>query len=360
MTGPVDGPAGDDPAAVPTGDPSASPVLGPPEGPGAPVVTPASRPGLQTFSLEGRRAPGLYLVGWLATAMGGPLLGVAIVSGSGGLGGLVVAVVGALLLGLGLTAAAGAQAIERRDRSDLAYRGPSPFLVFGASVPLTLLIELPFQLAGLDLRTPVGTLIGVSLIGAVWLGLLGMTVVGTGALGWSEIATGVLAAPPMRIAGDLLIGAAAAIPVILATSIVAAILVSVMGVTPEGPIAPPTDAPALVLGLLAAAVVAPISEELFYRGFATTAWLRSFGARRAIIEGGLFFAFVHVLTLSGSDFDHAGRAAVVAFGSRIPVAFALGWIFVSRRSLAASIGLHATFNGVLVILSAAAVSGGAT
>ena len=369
MTGPVDGPAGDDPAAVPTGDdqapaptgdPSTSPVPGPPEGPGAPVVPPASRPGLQTFSLDGRRAPGLYLVGWLATAMGGPLLGVAILSGSGGLGGLVLAVVGALLLGLGLTAAAGAQAIERRDRHDLAYRGPSPFLVFGASVPLTLLVELPFQLAGFDLRTPVGTLIGVTLIGAVWLGLLGMTVVGTGALRWSEIATGIVGTPPARIAGDLLIGAAAAIPVILATSIVAAILVSVMGVTPEGPIAPPTDAQALILGLLAAAIVAPISEELFYRGFATTAWMRSFGARRAIIEGGLFFAFVHVLTLSGSDFDHAGRAAVVAFGSRIPVAFALGWIFVSRRSLAASIGLHATFNGLLVILAAMAVSAGPT
>ena len=271
-----------------------------------------------------------------------------------------VFVVGALLLGLGLTAAAGAQAIERRDRHDLAYRGPSPFLVFGASVPLTLLVELPFQLAGFDLRTPVGTLIGVTLIGAVWLGLLGMTVVGTGALRWSEIATGIVGTPPARIAGDLLIGAAAAIPVILATSIVAAILVSVMGVTPEGPIAPPTDAQALILGLLAAAIVAPISEELFYRGFATTAWMRSFGARRAIIEGGLFFAFVHVLTLSGSDFDHAGRAAVVAFGSRIPVAFALGWIFVSRRSLAASIGLHATFNGLLVILAAMAVSAGPT
>ncbi len=360
MTGPVGGPAGDDPAADPTGDLSVSPDPVPSEGSAAPAPPSASRPGLQTFSLDGRRAPGLYLAGWLATAMGGPLLGVAIVSGSGGLGGLVLAVVGALLLGLGLTAAAGAQAIERRDRTDLAYRGPSPFLVFGASVPLTLLVELPFQLAGLDLRTPVGTLIGVTLIGAIWIGLLGMTVVGTGVLGWSEIATGIVATPSVRVAGDLLIGAAAAIPVILATSIVAAILVSITGVTPEGPIAPPTDAPALILGLLAAAVVAPISEELFYRGFATTAWMRSFGARRAIVEGGLFFAFVHVLTLSGSDFDHAGRAALVAFGSRIPIAFALGWIFVSRRSLAASIGLHATFNGLLVILAALAVSAGPT
>ncbi len=347
MTHPVDGPAGD---AAPEPLPVISDQV-PPSGDGL-----SGPPGLRTFSLDGRKAPGLYLVGWLATALGGPLLLIAIASGTPGLSGLFLVVAGALLLGLGLTAAAGAQAIERRDRTDLAYRGPSPFLVFTASVPLTILLELPFQMVGFDTTSPFATLISVSLIGAVWLTLIGMTVVGTGALGWSEIATGIAATRLARIVGDGLIGAAAAIPVILATSIVAAILVSLTGVTPVGPIAPPTDGWTLALGLLAAAVVAPISEEVFYRGFATTAWMRPLGARRAIVQGGLFFAFVHVLTLSGADFDHAAKAALVAFGARIPVALALGWIFVARRSLAASIGLHATFNGLLVLLSAVALS----
>jgi membrane protease YdiL (CAAX protease family) len=358
LTHPVDGPASEDPGAGsgPAADGATADVAGTD---GAALPVPAApettRPGLRTFSLDGRRTPGLYLVGWLATALGGPLLGVAIVSGARGFGGLFLIVVGSLLLGLGLTAAAGAQGIERRDRADLAYRGPSPFLVFGASIPLTILIELPFQVVGFDFSSPFGTLVVVVLIGAVWLTLLGLTVVGTGTLRWSEIAIGVLATPATRIAGDALVGAATAIPIILATAIVAAILVSITGVTPEGPIVAPTDASALILGLLAAAVVAPISEELFYRGFATTAWMRSLGPGRAIIRGGLFFAFVHVLTLSGTDFDHATRAALVTFGARIPVALALGWIFVSRRSLAASIGLHATFNGILVVLSAVAV-----
>ena len=111
-----------------------------------------------------------------------------------------------------------------------------------------------------------------------------------------------------------------------------------------------------MLSLLAAAVLAPISEELFYRGFATTAWLRSYGPTRAIVQGGLFFAFVHVLTLGGPDFDHAAKTALVAFVARIPVALALGWLFVRRGSLAASVGLHATFNGVLVLLSALTVT----
>ena len=42
---------------------------------------------------------------------------------------------------------------------------------------------------------------------------------------------------------------------------------------------------------------------------------------------------------------------VVGFVDRLPVAFALGWLFVRRRSLWAPIGLHATFNAVLLILA---------
>jgi CAAX protease family protein len=312
-----------------------------------------ARPRPRLFSLEDRRAPGLYLVAWLATVLGSAFFLPALLFGAGGLGALVL---GSILLGPGLVAAAGAQAIERRDRTDLAYRGPSPFLLLAASLPLSILVTLPIVLAGLPVTSPVATLLSVGATGAIWLVLVAMTVVGPGALTWHEIAAGLKGAPAGRVVGDVLVGAAAAFPVILATGLLASIIVSLVGVVPEGPIAPPRDGPSLVLSLLAAAVLAPISEELFYRGFATTAWLRSYGPTRAIVQGGLFFAFVHVLTLGGADFDQAAGAALVAFVVRIPVAIALGWIFVRRGSLAASIGLHATFNGALVVLSALAAA----
>lgn len=313
------------------------------------VPTESPRPGLRTFSLEDRRAPGLYLVGWLATALGAAFFLPALLLGAGGLGGLVL---GSVLLGPGLVAAAGAQAIERRDRTNLAYRGPSPFLLLAASLPLSILVTLPIVLVDLPITSPVATLFSVTATGAIWLILVAMTVVGPGALTWHEIALGLSGVPAARVARDLLFGAAAAVPVLLVTAVLASILISLVGVAPEGPIAPPHDGPSLALSLLVAALLAPISEELFYRGFATTAWLRSYGPTRAIFQGGLFFAFVHVLTLGGSDFEHATRAALVAFVARIPVAIALGWVFVQRRSLVASFGLHATFNGALVVLSA--------
>ena len=290
-------------------------------------------------------------MGWLGTVLGLPIFGAAFLSGVAQTGRIVLLVIGALLLGLGLVAASGAQALERRDRADLAYRGPSPFLVFAASIPLSILVTLPLAVVGVDPSAPAVTLVAVALTALIWLALVGSTVVGPGALTWREVAPGVLGAAPGRIAADVAVGAAAAIPVIFVTAVLGAVLVAIFGTAPEPPIRVPPDAVGLVLSLLAAAVVAPISEELFYRGFATTAWARSFGPTRAIVEGALFFAFVHVLTLSGPDFGTAARAAIVAFLARIPVALALGWVFLRRDSLPASIGLHATFNGVLVLLA---------
>jgi membrane protease YdiL (CAAX protease family) len=37
--------------------------------------------------------------------------------------------------------------------------------------------------------------------------------------------------------------------------------------------------------------------------------------------------------------------------TRVPVGLALGWLFLSRRSIWASIGLHGAFNGILLILA---------
>ena len=71
----------------------------------------------------------------------------------------------------------------------------------------------------------------------------------------------------------------------------------------------PGDVGGLLFNLVSAAILAPIGEELFFRGFATTAWARSVGAAApAIIRGAVFFALAHVLTLFDASFA-IGRAA---------------------------------------------------
>ena len=61
---------------------------------------------------------------------------------------------------------------------------------------------------------------------------------------------------------------------------------------------------------LAGAIVAPFGEEILFRGFATTAWAADRGPRRALVQAALFFAFVHVLTISGGSASEAFGLAV--------------------------------------------------
>ena len=65
----------------------------------------------------------------------------------------------------------------------------------------------------------------------------------------------------------------------------------------------------------------------------------------------LIFAFAHVLTISGRTPGRRSGWPLVGFGSRIPIAIALGWLFVRRRTMWASFGLHAAFNGILLVIA---------
>ena len=313
------------------------------------VEAPA-RPGARIFTIEGRAAPGLYLVGWLGTVIGLGLLLVAALAGGGTEAGVLL-VAGLVVLGAALVAAAGSQALERRARGAAAYAGPSPWLVFAASLPLTILavlaVLLPAGGAGSPI-TPLTTLVSVIATAVVYVVLVRLLVVGTGGLTWSDMG---FARRGAAILEDLAWGATVALPVVLVTLVVAAALVALFGATPDSPLPPSGDTAGLVMNLVAAAIVAPIGEEVFFRGFATTAWSRTSGPRAAIVRGAVFFALVHVLTIGGTDFSEGWRRAAVAFASRLPVALALGWVFLSRRSIYASIGLHATFNGVVLILA---------
>jgi membrane protease YdiL (CAAX protease family) len=293
----------------------------------------------------------LFVVGWLATIAGFAVVAIAVLSG-GGLRATILFVVGMLMLAVGLIAAAGSQGIERRARGTLPYRGPSPFLVFAAAIPVSILavIVLSLPLVALDVPVdgPVGALLSVSVQAIVYVGLVRLLVVDTRALDWR--AMGVVALDRravMQMGG----GALWAIPVIFVTAIVAQVLLTVFPVTPASPLPPTGTAAGFVLSFVAGALVAPFGEEILFRSFATTAWAKGLGARGGLILGALFFAFAHVVTVTGATAGDAFGLAVVAFAGRIPVAFALGWLFIRRGTIWAPFGLHVAFNGVLLVLA---------
>ncbi|MEA2673227.1 MAG: hypothetical protein QOI92_419, partial [Chloroflexota bacterium] len=227
--------------------------------------------GLTTFTIAGRHAPGLFVVGWLATLLGGGFVGI-VAFGITGLAGGVLFVVGLLLASVGLVLLAGSQTVERRAAGQ-AYAGPSPVLVFMAVLSISRLagfvVGLPLSLIGPSIPVPVGDLIGEILQAAVFLGVVALVVVGPGALTWAEMGLSRWSAEAGR---GLLVGAVSSGPIILLTSIVGYVAVQIAGVRPESPLPPTGTAFGLALHLVAGAVIAPVAEEVVFRGFALTAW----------------------------------------------------------------------------------------
>ena len=344
-------PVGDGPPSTPDALEVADPLT-------PPAPPPAGRPGSGTFTIEGRQAPALFVIGWLASLLGLGFVLVGVLSGNGPASPFLLAI-GLVLLSVGLIAGAGSQGIERRARGRAGYQGPSPFLVVVASIPLSLLlvviVAVPMRLLGIDVSGPAGSFASIVVQALVYVGLIRLLVVDTGALDWTSMG---IRRPDRAALTDLFGGALWAVPVIFVTNIVAVILITILQVEPSGPLPPAGNDLGFLLNLAAAAVVAPIGEELLFRGFATTAWAKDLGARRAIVQGALFFAVVHVLTISATSAGEGIGIAIIAFVSRIPVALVLGWLFLRRGSIWAPIGLHAAFNGLLVVLAEVAVRSG--
>lgn len=323
-----------------------------PAQPGDPATAVPPLP--STFSLEGRTAPGLYLVGWIACLIGLGLLVISFAANVPGAGQWLF-LASMVLLAIGLVGVAGSQAIERGRRPDLAYRGPSPVLAFLLVVVLTLIaliaILSPLSSLGLDAGSPLATVLNLLLMTLLYAAVIRLLVVGPGALSWSEMG---VVRPGARSLGDLAAGVLLALPVLLATLLLAGLLGRFLVPAPS-PLPEATDLAGVVANLLAAAVLAPIGEELFFRGFATTAWARAAGPRAAIVRGAVFFALAHVAPLFATSFAVGVQQALFSFLAYLPVGLALGWLYLGRRSLYAPIGLHAAFNAIQVLLLAFAI-----
>ncbi len=341
------------PAAAAASDPAAAV-------PGAvsPATPPPARPGLSLFTIEGRAAPGLFVVGWLASISGLALVLIGAFAPSG----LLLYFLGPVMLTIGLVAGSGNQAIERRVRGS-AYAGPSPYLVLATIVAAVFAVG---AVVGLGLHLVLGStvvpgyvvnLIGVGIQAAVFLGILRLTVVGTGALSWAEMGWRRFDTDAVR---NLLFGVLAALPVISLTAVVANGLVAIFNQVPESPLPPTGVAAGLAVQLIAGAIIAPIAEEAVFRGFAITAWQRTVGERGALIRSSLVFAFAHVITVSGDTLPQVGGLIAVGFATRLPVALALGWLYLRTRSIWAPLGLHMAFNAILLVLAEALRSAGAS
>jgi membrane protease YdiL (CAAX protease family) len=370
-----------------TNPPQVPPVLEPPGS----FHPPAPRPAL---SLRGRISPRLYGLG---LALGLPAMAALLAYMVGVRAGLkfelgsvplwVVIEIVSAVAAIGLIGLALAQARQRRADGWRDYVGPSPFLAGGALLATVEAVGLPLQFAlksaRVDLESAPATFALVLMYLCTYIAIVHFLTVRTGALTWRDIAHPQRLAPSsddwtaagpvpewtrrwsesigalrsrasgMRI-GDILVPLAMLLPLMFVSNILSALMLIVLGLQPSDlitEVSTPLSDVDRVLAFVAVAVLAPIGEEIFFRGFATNSWGRSLSRNSTILRASLFFAFIHVINVTTTDANISWRAALFNFGARVPVAFALTWLYMRRRSIVASGTLHFSYNGLITILS---------
>lgn len=377
------------PGFVPWGavaSPPVAPILEPP----GRFHTPRRR---SLLSIAGRPAPRLYVLGlavggpgltallvlWLSVRAGADLAGTPIQAG---------AILEALcaIATIGLLAACIAQARQRRADGWTDYAGPAPILAGATLVALVAGVYLPIEFglskAGIHLSAGVSTLLEVLVYLAAYAGVVHFVAVRTGAMTWRDIIRPQRLAPSQgewttapevttgwdawgrpnrswgsrlaaRAVGDVMWALALLLPLFFITAVLSLLLVVILGIRTEDISSPSTTTITNLdrwITILAVAVIVPIGEEIFYRGFTTNAWGRSLSRNSAILRGALFFAAVHIINTSSTDPLTSAKAAFFNMAVRVPVAFALTWLYMRRRSLISSVTLHGSYNGLIVMI----------
>lgn len=102
--------------------------------------------------------------------------------------------------------------------------------------------------------------------------------------------------------------------------------------------------------ILSAVLVAPLAEELFFRGMLYPALRQRIGVWGGIVISAAAFAAAHLLT-EGT----LGGGALV-FVLILPLGVLLAWLYERRGTLAVPVAVHMTFNLVTMLLMLAASS----
>ena len=220
------------------------------------------------------------------------------------------------------------------------YRGPS-------IVVLVLLASVMTGVASISLGAELSALQGSGEV-SVGGSLLLLTATQLGLLA----AAGLFVATPRALAGarflpehgllrSVALGIGIGIPAWLGAQLLSVLVTSVLGglgIEPDLGLAESAlnRAEPWVL-VVALVVVAPVAEEIFFRGIAFNAWEREYGTRRAIYGTAALFAVIH--------------GSVFALAPIFLLGLVLALLYRRTRSLPATIALHATFNAVSVAIT---------
>lgn len=253
----------------------------------------------------------------------------------------ILALVGALAFAAGLVYAAIRQLRVRRVLPPERYRGPSVFILLALALLVAGVLNIPFTDDAIALIDGVGELTflgGIVILTSTQIGLL----VVSWLLVYRPRALSALPSFPGRHPGGALLAGVGwgVLAWIGSTIAIVAVgwLLEQLGQPPQPEAAEQAIArldPWVVI--VAVVILAPIAEEIFFRGVVFNAWLREGGRRWAYIGSAALFAAIHLSLLSLLPIFLLGLA--------------LAWVYQRKGNLLAPIAMHATVNGISVALA---------
>lgn len=265
---------------------------------------------------------------------------------------------GTIALMLGLAMLAWHQIRARRSLPDTRYRGPSVLALLALIAGLSVLIVLPIRSSinsalegGIPdlppvliwtIATPLATLL------VTWLVLRSRPMPGLKLFRDTR---------PIRHAliGIAVGGAAQVVLLGVVVSIASGLTQEPMLQVPAAPPLPSLLLPGqpLWLGIVSSMVLAPVAEEVFFRGLVLHAWLREYGRWVALVGSSVVFGLVHfgLDPIEGLLPELPWLALPAASG------LTLGLLALRTGSLIAPIAAHATMNAVTLFLALALRAG---
>ena len=254
---------------------------------------------------------------------------------------LPMAVAGGLALGAGLVYSAVRQIRIRRALPPERYRGPGVVVLLALVLLIATVLVAPF---GADADILIGGDGEMSLAGAIVL--LVSTPIALLLVSWLFVgrpnALAALPAFPGRDAQRaLMIGLGWGVVAWVGSTILLAAGAWILEQIGEAPQPEAAERAIAMLDpwltVIAIVILAPIAEEVFFRGVVFNAWLREGGRRYAYIGSAALFAVIHLSPVS--------LVPIFALG------LALAWVYERTGSLLAPMAMHATVNGISVALA---------
>jgi membrane protease YdiL (CAAX protease family) len=220
------------------------------------------------------------------------------------------------------------------------YRGPAVFILVLLVLAIALLLTAPFGEDATALVLGEGELTILGSIVILVASQVGMLLVSWLLVFRPRALAGLPLPPGSNAAGAIVSGVGWGVVATIGASLLGAAVVFVLeslGIET----APQTAEQAISLidpwlAVLAVVILAPIAEEVFFRGVVFNALLREAGSRWAYIGSAALFAVIHL--------EPVAMLPLFALG------LALAWVYQRTRNLLAPIAMHATVNGIAVAL----------